>query len=327
LIVVQHVWSRRGEGWRVWAVGPLVALVVGVAVAAPWYALVWGRLGTEGIHKLFVYNSVGRALDPVARDFLCCVNATSHSSGGFKLVFPALAAAIVCWLVGERRREWGLLVALAGGFMLALTVAGRAGNYIFYVFPMLGVLVAAALLDVGPRLAAHRPGLRRLLLIAGVLVAGAALVADGTKTLRTLIQPAWVHPPVAIYDRLASDLEQGRCRLALVKFPHADDTDAYKVGINAEDLYYADRMPLADRLREPQELRALVASGKPVIVVLPVLPARLDQLSILPADLRPVFFVEENRWRQYLYPVLVFNRLPEGLTADELTFLARGSQR
>jgi 4-amino-4-deoxy-L-arabinose transferase-like glycosyltransferase len=323
LIVGQHVWGHRRDGWRVCVTGPLIALAVGSAVAAPWYALMWERLGDGALHTLFVYNSVGRAVDPVGRDFLCCVNATSHSSAGFKLVLPALAAACGCWLLGAQRTQWGPVLVISGGFLLALTAAGRAGNYVFYVFPLLAVAVAAALLEAGPRLAARwRPGTRRAVLVAGTVCACVVVTADAIKTFRTLSSPVWVHPTVGLYERLAPDLERGRCRLVLVSFPRGTDDGAHWPG-NAEDLYYSVRMPLAERVQGLDELQRLVDEGKPVVVVMSV---RGEFRHYPSAERKPVVIVAQNWWPQYTYPVFVFNSLPSGVSADELTYLARGSQ-
>jgi hypothetical protein len=324
LISLHHLWARRGQPWASRVAGPLLALAAGLLLAAPWYVLLWCRLGNACLHALFVFNSVERALDPTHRDFLCCPYAIAHASNGFKLVPVALACALGCWLTNHRRPQWGLLLLLACGHLLALTAAGKATQYIYYAFPLLSVLLAGLFLESGPRLAGRcRPGLARTASIAGAGLAVALVGADAVKTLRTLASPVWVHPPVGIYERLVAELERGRCRLVLFDFPSRDGTSSTgRQGGNFEDLYYSTHMPLADRAGGVAELKDLLRDGKPAIVLLPPLTSPQPQI----AGLRPEVRLEANPWRGYTYPVLAFHGATAELPAAELVRLCRGSQ-
>jgi 4-amino-4-deoxy-L-arabinose transferase-like glycosyltransferase len=322
-ISLHHVWSRPRQPWANRVAGPLLAFAVGLVVAAPWYVLLWHRLGTSCLHALFVYNSVERALNPTLRDHLCCHHGIWHASNGFKFIEPALACAFVFWLSNHRRPRWGLLLLLVVSFLLALSAAGKCAQYIFYVFPLLSVFLAALFLESGPRLAARlRPGFARIVSIAGVALAVVLVGADTVKTWRTLNRPAWVHPPVGIYERLASDLDQQRCHFVLFDFPSAGESASSASASNFEDLYYCPRMPRADRVRDVDELKRLLEDNKPAIVLLPPLSCPRPLL----AGLRPDVQVEENQWPFYTYPTLLFHGAATKLTVAELVRLSRGSQ-
>jgi 4-amino-4-deoxy-L-arabinose transferase-like glycosyltransferase len=324
LIILHWLVTRRRGPLAVRVVGPLLAVAAGLLVAAPWYVLLWSRLGNPCLHVLFIYNSVDRALDPMLRDFLCCHRAVWDASSAFKLMEPGLACALGCWLTNQRRPQWGLLLFLAGGYLLALTAAGKAGNYIYYAFPLLAVLLAGLFLESGPRLVAwRRPGLARTTALAGLGLAVVLVGADCIRTLRVLAGPVWVHPPVGIYERLGAELAQRRCRFVLFDFPFPDGTTASgRSSGNFEDLYYPAHMPLADRARDVKELSSLLEDGRPAVVLFPPLTVPQPRL----ADLRPEVRVAENRWPFYTYPVLAFHGAAAKIPPAELVRLARGSQ-
>lgn len=313
LIVLHHVWHRRSAGVATWVGGPFLALAVGIAVAAPWYVMLCHRLGFGCLHSLFIYNSVGRALDSTGHNFFSCVDAINHASGNFKLVCPALVMAVACWVVGYRRMAWELLLVIAGGFLLALTVARKGDNYVYYAFPMLAVLVAAALMDAAPRMLSRWVPHRTAVAI-GATVALAIIAYDANKVLHRVFGPAWIHPPIGLHERLAPEIERGQCHLVLVDFPLGSESLMCSGGV--EDLYYSNKMPLAERVGSPEELRRLVATGKPIVAILPVYRA-----VPLPVDLVPIW-TGKNPAPVYAYPVFVFNGIPGDLTPAELTRLA-----
>ncbi len=324
LLAIHWVATRRGEALAVRVRGPLLAISVTLLIAAPWYILLWSRLGTPALHVLFVHNSVERAIDPSSRNPLCCHDAICHASNAFKLTLPALACALGCWLTNYRRAQWGLLLFLAGGYLLALSTAGKALNYIFYVFPILAVLLAGLFLESGPRLAAwFRPGLARVVTLAGIGLAVVLVGADGLKILRVLVGPAWVHPPMGIYEEIEPDVAQGRYRFILFDFPSPDGATASGASSgNFEDLYYPEKMPLADRARNIQELTSLLEDGKPAIVLLPPLTVPQPQLT----GLNPESRVAENPWPFYNYPVLTFHGASSRIPQSEWVRLSRGNQ-
>jgi len=315
-ISLHHLLTGRGTTLLARVAGPLEALALGVAVAGPWYLLMWSRLGEPALHQLFVHNSVERALDSPVRDFLACPKQLWRASNGFKLMGLALAGAAGCWLVNHRRPQWGLLLFVAGGYLGALTSIGMAFQYIYYAFPSLAVVLAGLFLESGPRLAARwwpRAGLPRAWVV-GAGLAAILVSADGMRTLRTLGSPAWVHPPVAIYERVAPELAQQRCHLVLFGFSSPGGS------CNFEDIYYCPRMPLAERVGDVDQLKALLEDNKPAIVLLHPLTMAQPPLT----GLNPEARVEENGWPFYTYPVLTFHGAGGEVTVAELVRLARG---
>ena len=327
VISLHHLAVARSERLTSRALGPLLAVAVGAVVAAPWYVAMWMRLGNPFLHALFVHNAVERAVDPTVRDYLCCHNAILHSSFSFKLIEAAFACALGCCIVDHRRTQWGLLLALAGSYLLALSTAGKAFQYIFYSFPLLSVLLAGMFLDSGPRLVArYWPGRTRFASIAFVGLAVALIAADCHKILRTLAAAAWVHPPVGIYQRLEPELASGRCRFVLfdIGVPAGGASSSGRGITNFEDLYYVRRMPLAGWVGNVEDLKRLLDDGKPTIVLLPPAtsppPPKLEGLS-------PETRIEENVWPAYTYPTLTFHGAAAEFSAGELIRLCRAGER
>lgn len=325
LIVLHWFGAGRHQAVMSRVKGPVLAVAAVLIVAAPWYLLLWSRLGNPCLHALFIHNSVERALDPTSHNPLCCHDAIWHSSRAFRLTEVALVCAFGCWFTKYRRSQWGLLLFLGCGYLLALSAAGRAGNYIFYAFPLLAVLLAGLLLDSGPYLVKRfRPDLGRAATRVGVILAVILAGADCVKVLRVFVGPAWRHPPVGIYERIAPELAQRRCHFVLFDFPSAQRLPWWDRPLrNFEDLYYADRMPLADRIWDVEQLKTLLEDGKPTLVVLPPITEPQPQLAGLRSELR----VQENPWPSYTYPVLTFHSTPCPIPFAELVRLARGSQR
>ncbi len=329
-LLLHHLWTRRREPFAARVAGPSLALAIGIGIAAPWYLLMWLRLGNPCLQALFVYNSVERALDSSVRDIFCCHREIWRASNGFKLVEPALACAFCCWLFKHRRPQWGLLLLPASTFLVALSAAGKSGChhwYLFYAFPLLSVLLAGLFLESAPCLAARFwPGPRaRVVSLLGVGLATVLVGADAVKTLRTLATLGWVHPPVGIYERLAAELEQGRCHFVLFDFPSPCGTSPPGRYVAYEDIYYCQRMQWADRVGRVEELASLLQDQKPAVVLLPSLNCPTPAAQAL-AGLRPEIQIEENPVRYYTYPVLTFHGAAANLTPAELVRLSRGSK-
>lgn len=323
LILVHRVFDRLRKSNRTTIAGPLLAAMLGLLVAGPWYFLMWSRLGSFALHQLFIYNSVGRAFESggYLRNWHDCV---WHSSTTFKFIEVAMAAALVCWFARYRRSEWGILLVVAGGYALTLTLIGKAVQYSYYSFPELAVLLAALFLESGPYLVSRfQPKLRDKAIWIGAAIAVVFLAIDCRTSLRAMRRPGWIHPPVGIYRRIVPEIEQGRCRFVLFDFPVSDGVNVSGAeAANFEDLYYVSHMPLADRVRDSSELKRLILGGMPAIVVLPPLTKRQPELGPLQPDLR----IEDNPHRYYTYPVLMFNGASANIPVAEIIQLARGNQ-
>jgi 4-amino-4-deoxy-L-arabinose transferase-like glycosyltransferase len=321
VIGLHHLLVRRHEPLGTRVRGPLLALAAGLAVAAPWYALLWVRLGNAALVQLFVFNSVGRALDPLMRDWLCCHKALWHASNSFKLAELALATALGCWLLGRRRPQWGLVLLLTGSFLGGLTAAGKALQYIYYAFPLVCVVLVGVVLDGGPWLAARcwssSRALRRGALV-GLCLAVVAVGADAVRTVRTLAGPVWVYAPLQVYDRLAPQLAQGSCRFILFDFRGADrTTPPGRTRTHFEELYYGPSMPFANWVETATELRRLLADGKPAVVMLrPLDPITADPGE--PGDLCPEQRPTLGIAKAGAYRVLTFQRTPAELNLSDL---------
>jgi 4-amino-4-deoxy-L-arabinose transferase-like glycosyltransferase len=315
---LHHLGTRR-DPWHLRLAGPFLALGVCLVVAGPWYFLMWSRLGLPGLHQLFVHNSVERALDPAHRDYLCSYKAIMHASNGFKFVPLALGCGFACWLAGVRRPQWGLVLFLGGSYVLALSSAGKCGQYTFYAFPILAVILAGLFLESGSWLVNRFwSGARAVAFTATAL--GVCLVgADGLKTVFTLTQPGWVYPPLGVYRQFVPGIERGDCHFVLFDFARASKGQA-----NFEDLYYCPHLQRADRVESVAELRLLLADHKPAIVVLPSNSSSASRAQI--AELHPELWIEEGSLEAYRYPILAFQGALTHVSVPELIRLARANQ-
>jgi 4-amino-4-deoxy-L-arabinose transferase-like glycosyltransferase len=313
-IGVHFLWTRRAT-WPACLAGPLLALAVALVVAAPWYVLLWFRLGNSSLHQLFIHNSVERALDG-ARDYFWVGKMIWRSSNSFHGVHLALVCAGACWFAGVRRAQWGLLLFLAGSYLLALSATGKWAQYPFYVFPLLAVFLAGLFLESGPWLVQRfwsGLGSQRIARV-GILIVVILIGLDCLKALSILKGPEWVHPTVGIYRRLAADLEQGECHLVLFDFA----SPLY------EDSYYAPHLQRAERVENIAGLKLLLADRKPAIVVLQ--PGTSAEVQSLLTELHPEVRIEDSPFGMYRYPVFAFQGALDRVPLAELTRLVRANQ-
>lgn len=304
-IGLHHMVVRRQERLR----GPLLALAAALVVAAPWYVLLWFRLGNEALYQLFVFNSVTRALAPEGRDYLWCHTLCWKASITFRLTELALVAALACWMLDRRRPQWGLLLFVTGSFLVSLTVSARFSQYLYYAFPLLCVFLAGLFMESGPWLAVRfwaRAGTFRPAVLAGTSLAALLLAVDTVRLLSSLAAPDMEYPPLRIYERLLSELDRGNCRFIMFSNYRSDRRHVGgRTWITFEDLYYGASLSRADWIDTVDELKRLLDDGRPTLVVL---PPHLAQVPASPAvgDLRYDEWIELGGL-DMRYPVLSFN--------------------
>lgn len=325
LIGLHSLLGRRGETWSIRLGGPVLALGVGSLIAAPWYLMLWIRLGGDALHQLFIYNSVGRATDLSTYDFFCCQRAMWHASIGFKVLPLALLAAVVCGFLNHRRRSLNLLLYFSGAFLLTLSGVGQCFQYVFYVFPILAVLSSCLFLETGTRVLNWlqiqiRPQTiqRTLIGLAFVVVA-----IDVHRCVMGFRAFEWTHPPVGIYLRLESRIEQKKCRLVCYDFPTEESLAAIGLaGRNFEDAYFCPRMKLAEQVSTVEKLTAILKEEGPTLVILPPITQTQPDLTGLTPEVRIV----QNRWPAYSYPVLFFHGASGVVSVEEIAQLCRAQK-
>jgi 4-amino-4-deoxy-L-arabinose transferase-like glycosyltransferase len=256
--------------------GPLLALVVAVGVAAPWYLLVTSRLGTVALDQLFLYNSVRRALEHQPQlhyDPFYYLKLLVKSSFGFALIGPALIVAGLRMVAGSQRRKWGLLIVYPLSLFLALSVARRQSfTYLYPTFPISCVLVAWLLLQPWPASPGWltRPSQvrRAAAWLAGVLAAWVVLhdarLTQGGYASRP------IYPPWEVYQRVLPVLDRHQGELVLFGFQQPDL-------FFFEKLYYERHMPCARWIDRADELQRTLVDGKPTLLLLPQ-PAAMGSL-------------------------------------------------
>jgi hypothetical protein len=201
-------------------------------------------------------------------------------------------------------------VILSASFLAALTLAGKVqSNYVYYVYPLLCVLLAAMFLQWGPELlrsfSQYRAQARWALPVC-VMAATVFVALDARRVVRHLTSPAWLHPPVAVYRELLPELKQRSCRLVMFDFRHPQRTLPPPFEDNFEETYYGPRMTHVEWVDSVDNLERLLADGRPTVVITPPIrtptpaAAALDQLG-------PNDKTEVGKWPSYTYPVLSFH--------------------
>jgi hypothetical protein len=265
-LAAHHLVARRDLPWKRRMLGPLGGAAVAIAVALPWYAALYLRLGPESLERLFIYNSLRRASAAVyagagQSPWWYYAGSVWESSFAFKLAAPALAFGIACAPLGRRRFAWGLLVFLAGAFLAAVSLSAEKHTwYAFPVFPLLAVTVAAALLSALDRVTWR---------VIAVCVAGFVLVRDVAAVRAELRTPRLGYPPLLVHRAAESDLAAGRVRLVLFDFPRGVGVLDRELGFVPADRTYGFHLPHAVVVRTVPELDALLADGTPTALFLP----------------------------------------------------------
>jgi len=253
----------RGHGARVPWSGILVAMLIATAIAAPWYAAQWARYGPRFTHEMFRRNLVDRAtvgIDVEQNEgSLYYVASIATSSPAFAVALPAVVAlAVAAVRRGHPARRPAAVVAGVTLAWLALFTAsrGKAAHYAYPVYPMLAIAVAAAAVGMAQAAAARWPRAPRV---------GAAAVA-----MMFVVEVAWVYgrtlprdtrpfAPWAVYQAVAPDAAAGRARVVFYPTPVPRK-------VQAQMQFYGMRMTAARVARTPDELRAIVADGRPTLV-------------------------------------------------------------
>jgi hypothetical protein len=256
--------------------GPLLALAVGVGVAAPWYLLLASRLGADALGQLFFFNSVTRAWGsklPLPYDPFYYGKLVLKSSLGFALLGPALIVAVLRMAAGPQRQKWGLLILYPAVLLLALSLArNQSITYLYPAFPLACVLVAGLFVEPLPAWPGWLTG-RRPFRIAAECLAGllaVLVVLHDARQIRPRFADRQAYPPWDVYQRVLPVLDRHEGRIILFGFLRPDlECVPFDPMFVFERLYYQRRMPHVLWIDRLAELRQALADGKPALVILP----------------------------------------------------------
>jgi 4-amino-4-deoxy-L-arabinose transferase-like glycosyltransferase len=274
-MTLHHWLASRDVSWWARLRGPLLALCVAALVAAPWYVLLWRRVGDSSLRALFIYNSVQRALTPRDNTGISGPEVLRNlweSSRGFRLAGPAFAWAALAAALGWRRQAWMLLAWITGSFALALASSGHKWfHYVYPIYPLLSVMIAALLCD-GAYLAAlpqrWRGRLHAGALALGVFVACLCLYRDVKVARVQLSRTLWPYPGLVVKERLAGLGLAQDIRIVLYGFPMSHGFTR-ESGLAFHDYYYAKQLSGAAFARTVVDLNRLLDDGKPALVFVP----------------------------------------------------------
>jgi 4-amino-4-deoxy-L-arabinose transferase-like glycosyltransferase len=325
VVCLHHLAVRRDLPWRSRPAGPLVALVVAVVVAGPWFAALYDRVGRAGLESLFLFNSVGRAAEAggytVPQPPWFYADHVPKSSRAFGLALPAVALAGVLALLGRARLAWGLPALLSAAFIAALSCAATKHTHYFYAtLPLLSVLTAALfLVGLGsPPLPGERFRVAwRVLGFVGVVAAGILVWKDCRTAAKDVRKPRWDYPPAVVHEAMRPEIAAGRARLVLFAYPDGSEYPDRTLGFTPADPYYGQfRLPLATRVRTAGELNALLADGTPTVLFLPPFLkfGALAKDGVTARPDRELF----TRSEDHPYPVLLFRGAEQECDLREL---------
>lgn len=315
--------TRRDVPFRTRLGGPALVLAVGLALAGPWYALVTDRLGPRALRELLIFNSVGRVKyhgPGMVTDPWLYVSHLWRTPGiQGKLFWPALGIGAALAAAGWLRRGWLLPVACAGLYVPAISTANiKFPHYLHFALPFLCVLAAAVVL-VGllPRPASLSTprAVRgwRALGIAGVLFVGVVLWYDVKGARRNIRTLSWDYPPLLVERAAEPGLRGGEGTLVLFRFPAAiEDPVPGELGFGIPDRFYTTRLSHVRHVSNRTQLNAVLAEGKPTVVVLPPEGVKTSDLVRKGLVAVPDRAVRIRAWH-LRYPVVVFNRAEERL--------------
>jgi 4-amino-4-deoxy-L-arabinose transferase-like glycosyltransferase len=167
-------------------------IFVGVVLALFWYALMLHRHGVSAL-KDFYSDQIGAKVS--TQPGFVLGNFFSYLLAGFQYFLPWSAMAVIVCIVARRQlanfwkqhRKECLFLILLYAFLLIVFSLGnmRRPRYLGASYPMLSVLLAGALVSVGPHLALER------LLNCGVRIVASLVLLLGTALFVLQIGADW----------------------------------------------------------------------------------------------------------------------------------------
>lgn len=145
------------SNWKVRLSGPLLALLVCVLIFVPWHLLQWLQLGSEYFSSAFKANifdrmTVGIDSRHVEGPLYYWIQ-TSNSSSMFILFTPSLLMTLIWSRFGNNKRAFGLLAVTILFWMVGFSLSSSKRLwYIFPIFPLIALSIAASIVAVAARL-------------------------------------------------------------------------------------------------------------------------------------------------------------------------------
>jgi len=266
ILAAHYLTANRGASWRQRLSGPALAVAVALAVALPWFLAQYVRHGDA-----YLWAAVGKNL--IARG-VAGVDST-HVQGPFYYFFriKLLAPGLLClgWLAlfsphsATRRSSRLLLFVLLAWIFLFSAAASKLVWYLYPVFPLMMLSLAAALGELFARAGAQgtvAPSRRRLL--HGVQLSAAGALAAAAFTIPLVVVPEKIakdrYAPWAIYQEWREDIESGRLAFILVRGRD----------LTHRSRYHLEQMPAARVLSEREIAKLDLPCGSSALVVFSV---------------------------------------------------------
>jgi 4-amino-4-deoxy-L-arabinose transferase-like glycosyltransferase len=243
-----------------------VAAAVSLFLIGPWAAYQWWCYQDTFLDSFFWDSLVRRANEGLDQSHLhgaaFYLLSIMKSSKPFLLLVPALLFCAFGAFRGNRRAACGLTALIIGCWIGLFSLgASKLAWYVYPVYPLIAVAVAALLVSVLWRLARLLP--RRL---------GAAAAGLGYAVVLFLVLDKsylhWQHirggpperyAPWQAYTRLSRPIEKKDVLFVLYRLPGLQDENYH--------WYYARKMRAAVRTWQASRLGQLLAAGRPAILV------------------------------------------------------------
>lgn len=292
---------------------PPVALAGLAAVSLPWFIFHWASYG--GFSELrHARRFAGTLHAGHLEGPLFYMERITTSSDPFHLFIPVMAIVVVLSFFGGKRKEFGLIAVVGGGWIGAITaMASKLPWYPYPAYPMVALAIAAVV--IGPLqflISRYVPEKARLCAMSAL--AAAALLAAVPygkafkdelipRQLRTIRDLRW-----ELYKN--NDLEHRDVRIVHVEYP-GEVLDRFRD-------YYADHMMKGyARATELEQLDAFLVKENPVMVSIRTgAPAPLAEAVEM--RLRQYAAGKGGRYTSPLYTVYtrgIEPPLPEGVLA------------
>jgi hypothetical protein len=245
-----------------------LAVAASLVLIAPWAVYQWWYFRDVFVQNFFWDSLVKRyngGLDPTHLHgmFFYLFNIT-ESSKPFLLFLPALLFCGLGSFYGSRRLACSLTAVLIAGWVALFSLgASKLCWYVYPVYPLIAVAVAALVLtgleQLSTRLAPRRWG-AVVLGVAYVAVLLPVLGKDYQHFQHVRTSPVEQYAPWQAYSRFQSAIENKEVLFVLYKLPGLQDENYH--------WYYAGKMKRALHIWQSEQLQRILAREQPTLLVL-----------------------------------------------------------
>jgi 4-amino-4-deoxy-L-arabinose transferase-like glycosyltransferase len=271
LLLWLHALLFSGRDVRRTIGGIVIALLVGLLIAAPWNVIQWARFHDQFLRSILSdsQGTVWTGRPGETKPALFYLSAITLSSWAFYLFIPAtIFAAARAAVSTPARRQYSLLAILIGGWVLLLSLSsGKFVHYVYPVFPMIAIAVTAMLAEVGRLIAQRRHWKPQttgaiFAIACAILLVACARFAGWIMPHQNKKYAAW-----EMYKSLAPQIQSHRVRLIFCGLP-TQSVESPQIGLKSSDLFYLTHMDEREALTDTRQMDELLRSQQPALLLI-----------------------------------------------------------